>query len=90
MARQSKRSADSKQAGSRVERQTHHSLRSEVKQALLESLRSKDTPQAAKVSAARALLEHFVDDDSTISEQRRGAELTAAELDAAIDRAISI
>ena len=60
-------------------------LKEEVKQALLESLRDDSTPQSARVSAARTLLEYFVKDDAPTLD-KRGAELTAAELDAAIDK----
>ena len=59
------------------------SLREEVKQALLNVLRSSDASAASKASAGRTLLEYFSDDRSaTIG--KRGVELSASELDAAI------
>jgi len=59
------------------------SLRDEVKQALLNVLRDNDASAASKASAGRTLLEYFSDDKSaTIG--KRGADLTASELDAAI------
>ena len=59
-------------------------LRDEVKQALLNVLRDSDASAAAKASAGRTLLEYFSDDESSSSSSRRGAEMTAAELDDAI------
>ena len=61
-------------------------LRDEVKQALLNVLRDSDASAAAKASAGRTLLEYFSDDESSSSSSRRGAEMTAAELDAEIAR----
>ena len=59
------------------------SLRNEVKEALLNVLRSSDASAASKASAGRTLLEYYSDDKSaTIN--KRGADLTASELDAAI------
>ena len=60
-----------------------NSLREEVKQALLNVLRSSDASAASKASAGRTLLEYFSEAES-ISNKRRGVELTASELDAAI------
>ena len=60
-----------------------NSLREEVKQALLNVLRSKDASAASKASAGRTLLEYFSEAES-ISNKRRGVELTASELDDAI------
>lgn len=59
------------------------SLRSEVKQALLDVLRSSDASAASKASAGRTLLEYFADDKAAAI-GKRGVELTASELDAAI------
>jgi len=64
----------------------HPSLKQEVKQALLNAMRDPSAPAAAKVSAARALLEHFSDHESANHSDKRGAELTAAELDREIER----
>jgi len=59
------------------------SLREEVKQALLNVLRSNDASAASKASAGRTLLEYFSEAES-VNHKRRGVELTASELDAAI------
>jgi hypothetical protein len=59
------------------------SLRNEVKESLLSVLRSSDASAASKASAGRTLLEYFADDRSA-AKSKRGVELTAAELDAAI------
>ena len=59
------------------------SLKGEVKEALLNVLRSKDASAASKASAGRTLLEYFSEAESP-SNKRRGVELTASELDAAI------
>ena len=59
------------------------SLKSEVKHALLNVLRDPTASAAAKASAGRTLLEHF-DDAQTTSDKRRGADMSAADLDAAI------
>jgi hypothetical protein len=58
------------------------SLKSEVKQALLNVLRDSTASAASKASAGRTLLEYFAETEST--GKKRGAELTSAELDAAI------
>jgi len=59
------------------------SLKEEVKQALLNVLRSSDASAASKASAGRTLLEYFSEDKSaTIG--KRSVELSASELDAAI------
>jgi len=60
------------------------SLREEVKQALLNVLRSKEASAASKASAGRTLLEYFSEAESVVADKRRGADLTAAELDSAI------
>ena len=63
---------------------TNASLRDEVKQALRELLRSPDASAAAKASAGRTLLEYFDDSESAHAHTRRGADMSAAELDHAI------
>jgi hypothetical protein len=65
------------------------SLKDEVKQALLEAMRDPSAPAAAKVSAARALLDHFSDGESANHSDKRGAELTATELDEEIARSLA-
>jgi hypothetical protein len=59
------------------------SLRNEVKEALLSVLRDSEASAASKASAGRTLLEYFSDDKSA-TKSKRGAELSASELDAAI------
>ena len=59
-------------------------LRSEVKESLLSILRDQGASAAAKASAGRTLLEYFDDSESTHASARRGADMSAAELDAAI------
>jgi hypothetical protein len=61
-------------------------LREEVKQALRDVLRDKDASAAAKASAGRTLLEYFSDSESAHLNARRGADMSAAELDAMIAR----
>jgi len=58
-------------------------LRNEVKESLLSILRDPVASAAAKASAGRTILEYFSDGESS-ADRRRGAEMTAAELDAAI------
>jgi hypothetical protein len=65
---------------------TNASLRDEVKQALRAVLRDKDASAAAKASAGRTLLEYFSDSESAHLNARRGADMSAAELDAMIAR----
>ena len=62
------------------------SLHDEVKQALLLILRDESANAAAKASAARTLLEYFDDTKHHANSNARGAELSAAELDAMIDQ----
>ena len=69
---------DSKQPGSTP------TLRNEVKESLLSILRDQDASAAAKASAGRTLLEYFDDSETTHASARRGADMSAAELDAAI------
>ena len=63
---------------------TNVSLRNEVKESLLSILRDQAASAAAKASAGRTLLEYFDDSESTHASARRGADMSAAELDAAI------
>ena len=58
------------------------SLRSIVKEALLNVLKDQDASAAAKASAGRTLLQYFTDESP--QSRRRGADMTAAELDAAL------
>ena len=67
-----------------AQQETRDSLRQEVKQALLNVLRSKEASAASKASAGRTLLEYFSEAESVGADRRRGADLTAAELDSAI------
>ena len=60
------------------------SLKQEVKQALLNVLRDSAASAASKASAGRTLLEYFSEAESVGADRRRGADLTSAELDAAI------
>ena len=62
-------------------------LRDIVKESLLSILEDPDASAAAKASAGRTLLEYFSEESAT--QRRRGADMSAAELDeaiAAIDR----
>jgi hypothetical protein len=61
---------------------TNVSLRTEVKEALLNIIRDPDASATAKASASRTLLEYFEDD--VIGVGARGADMSAAELDEAI------
>ena len=58
-------------------------LRDIVKDALLKILNDESANAAAKASASRTLLEYFDDRDSARA-TRRGVDMTASELDAAI------
>jgi hypothetical protein len=58
-------------------------LRGIVRDALLAILKDDSASAAAKASAGRTLMQFFADDSQTLS-TRRGADMTAAELDAAI------
>ena len=58
-------------------------LRTIVREALLSVLKDQEASAAAKASAGRTLLQYFDNDNNGLS-QRRGADMTAAELDAAI------
>jgi hypothetical protein len=59
------------------------SLRSIVKEALLNVLKDQEASAAAKASAGRTLLQYF-DNETNDLARRRGADMTAAELDNAI------
>jgi hypothetical protein len=58
------------------------SLKGIVREALLSVLKDHEASAAAKASAGRTLLQFFTDDSA--STRRRGADMTAAELDSAI------
>lgn len=60
------------------------SLRTIVKEALLGLLSDPEASAAAKASAGRTLLEYFSEENQGLS--KRGAEMTAAELNDAIER----
>lgn len=57
-------------------------LKDIVRKALLELLNDPDASAAAKASAGRTLLEYFADESAP--RNRRGADMSSAELDAAI------
>jgi hypothetical protein len=59
------------------------SLRSIVRKALLAILEDQEASAAAKASAGRTLMQYFNEDNQALS-ARRGADMTAAELDSAI------
>ena len=75
---------EARQAGLNEGESSQASLRNEVKQALLNVLRSSEASAASKASAGRTLLEYFSEAESLGADRRRGADLTSAELDAAI------
>jgi hypothetical protein len=58
-------------------------LRDIVRKALLAILDDSDASAAAKASACRTLMQFFREDNQTLS-GRRGADMTAAELDSMI------
>jgi len=58
-------------------------LRDIVRDALLNVLSDQGASAAAKASAGRTLMQFFADENQSLS-TRRGADMTAAELDAAI------
>ena len=72
------------QSAKPIDNPARNSLREEVKESLLNVLRSADASAASKASAGRTLLEYYSDDRSA-AKSKRGVELTAAELDAAIE-----
>jgi hypothetical protein len=59
------------------------SLRDVVKDAMLRILDDPDASAAAKASAGRTLMQYFSEDNQGFS-GKRGADMSAAELDAAI------
>jgi len=61
------------------------SLREVVKESLLTILGDPSASAAAKASAGRTLLEYF-DAESIGAERKRGADMSAAELDEAINK----
>jgi len=58
-------------------------LREIVREALLNVLKDQEASAAAKASAGRTLLQYFDNDNNNLA-RRRGADMTAAELDSAI------
>ncbi|RPH73903.1 hypothetical protein EHM76_04650 [bacterium] len=62
---------------------TQGTLRDVVKHALLQILADPEASAAAKASAGRTLMQYFSEDNQGLG-RRRGADMTAAELDAAI------
>ena len=58
-------------------------LKDIVKQALLAILADPEASAAAKASAGRTLMQYFSEDNQGVS-RKRGADMSAAELDAAI------
>jgi hypothetical protein len=58
-------------------------LKAIVRKALLAILDDSDASAAAKASACRTLMQFFREDNQTLS-GRRGADMTAAELDSMI------
>jgi hypothetical protein len=58
-------------------------LKAIVRDALLGILADSDASAAAKASAGRTLMQYFADDNATA--KRRGADMTADELDQAIE-----
>jgi hypothetical protein len=78
-----KASATIAQSNEQQEQPSSTSLRNEVKQALLNVLRDSSASAASKASAGRTLLEYFSDDKSA-TKSKRGIEMSAADLDAAI------
>jgi hypothetical protein len=67
------------------EQGANKSLRDVVRESLLTILADPSASAAAKASAGRTLLEYF-DAESVGAERRRGADMTAAELDEAINK----
>ena len=72
------------QSAKPIEQAGTASLKQEVKQALLTILRDSSASAASKASAGRTLLEYFSESESVGADRRRGADLTATELDDAI------
>jgi hypothetical protein len=67
---------DTRQGGS-----SEAPLKAIVRHALLQILKDSEASAAAKASAGRTLLQYFSEESAT---QRRGADMTAAELERAI------
>jgi nitrate/nitrite-specific signal transduction histidine kinase len=65
-----------------VDTKAQATLREIVREALLNVLKDESASAAAKASAGRTLLQFFTDDSGL--GKRRGADMTAAELDAAL------
>jgi hypothetical protein len=60
---------------------TTGTLKQIVRHALLQILKDSEASAAAKASAGRTLLQYFTEESTT---RRRGADMTAAELEQAI------
>jgi hypothetical protein len=74
---------DSNEAQNKLPAQRSITLRDEVRESLLSILRDQDASAAAKASAGRTILEYFASDETSLAKSR-GADMSAAELDAAI------
>ena len=70
---------DTRQGG--LSNQGEAPLKAIVRHALLQILKDSEASAAAKASAGRTLLQYFSEESTT---QRRGADMTAAELERAI------
>jgi hypothetical protein len=70
---------DTRQGG--LSNQSEAPLKAIVRHALLQILKDSEASAAAKASAGRTLLQYFSEESAT---QRRGADMTAAELERAI------
>jgi len=77
-----------KSAGEKPEPQKG-TLRDEVREALRSVLHDRAASAAAKASAGRTLMEYFDDAADAAGRGRRGADLTADELDQEIARLTS-
>ena len=82
--RASERTAPSGEQPAPLNANQSSSLRQEVKQALLMVLRDSAASAAAKSSAGRTLLEYYDDESTALNVKRRGADMSASELDQAI------
>lgn len=71
------------QSAKPIEQPSTASLREEVRESLLNVLRDSAASAASKASAGRTLLEYFADDKAA-TKGKRGIEMSAADLDAAI------
>mgnify|MGYP006264083589 CR=1 FL=1 len=71
------------EAQNKLPKQPQPTIRDEVRESLLSILRDQDASAAAKASAGRTILEYFASDETSLAKSR-GADMSAAELDAAI------